>query len=111
MFILALLLTATSTPPFPAAEDADRDVLCYAYEASEAGAAKKAGDTDKFAIAYGFSMFFRGVAAERYQDGKTYEAKQAEAIKELSLALTNGGKDLVDSECKALMRVALNTGG
>jgi hypothetical protein len=110
MLLLALVLSATSTPSLPAPEDADRDVLCYANNASEAADARTAGDTDKFTKLLSHAMFFRGIGAERYQDGKVYAAKQSEAIEALSIYIKNDGRALLDSECDARMRVAMNTG-
>jgi hypothetical protein len=109
-FLLLAAAPAYSTPFVPAQADADRDLLCYAYNASEAANARSAGDTEKFNTLLPRAMFFRGVGAERYKDGATFTAKRAEAIKALGLYLANG-KDLLDAECQARMRVAMNTGG
>ncbi len=115
MIVLGFLLLAAaplhSTPALLAEDDADRDVLCYAYNANEAGNARNAGDMDKFNTLLPRAMFFRGVAAERFQNGATFNAKRTEAIAALAVYVNNNSKDLLDSECQARMRVAMNTGG
>jgi hypothetical protein len=117
-YLAFLLLAAAPAPvhstPAPLARaqaDYDHDMLCYAYNASEAADARKAGDNDKFNTMLPRAMFFRGVTAERFPQGATFVAKRTEAITALSTYVANGGKDLLDAECQARMRVAMNTGG
>lgn len=106
-FLLMAAAPLHSTPAFQ--DDADHDVLCYAFNASEAANARNAGDTENFNQRMQWTMFFRGVSAERYK-GAAFNARRDEAIKALGTYLANDGKDLLDSECKARMRVAMNTG-
>lgn len=109
--LLPALALAAHSAPFPIQDgDADRDVVCYAYEASEAAAARDAGKTDELNQRLQWTMFFRGVASVRFPGG-AFVGERARAIKDLGLALQNDGKDLVEAECQARMRVAMNTGG
>ncbi len=114
-YLGAVLLSVSMMPaalpahsaPSRLAEDADRDVVCYAYKASEASAAKEAGDSDKFATLLSQSMFFRGISAERYKTAAEFGARRDAGIADLALALKYDGKSLLEAECNARMRVAL----
>jgi hypothetical protein len=113
MLYLAALLLAGSAPAHSAPalqDDYDHDMLCYAYNASEASNARDAGDTAKFNMLVPRAMFFRGMVAERFKDAAAFDARRTEAIRALSSYPANG-KDLLESECQARMRVAMNSGG